>query len=69
MTEIITQSTLTCPYCGMSRTETMPTDSCLFFYDCNGCLEVLQPKDGHCCVFCTYGNVPCPSMQKGDCGK
>ena len=28
------QSTLTCPHCGHSSKETMPTDACRFFYDC-----------------------------------
>jgi len=41
----------------------MPTDACQFFYDCTGCGAVLRPKPGDCCVFCSYGTVPCPSIQ------
>ncbi|WP_309612207.1 GDCCVxC domain-containing (seleno)protein [Sphingomonas sp.] len=60
---VILQSTITCPQCGHSATETMPTDACQFFYDCTGCGAILRPKKGHCCVFCSYGSVPCPPIQ------
>ena len=56
-------STVICPYCGYVKTETMPADACQWFYDCAGCGEILQPKAGDCCVFCSYGDVPCPSIQ------
>lgn len=56
-------STITCPECGHSQTETMPTDACQFFYDCKGCGAFLKPKPGDCCVFCSYGSVPCPPVQ------
>jgi hypothetical protein len=61
---IITESTITCPFCGLSKTETMPTDACMFFYQCNGCGIRLRPKPGQCCVFCSYGTVPCPPRQQ-----
>jgi len=25
------------------------------------------PKKGDCCVYCSYGNVKCPPIQKGEC--
>jgi hypothetical protein len=56
-------STLTCPKCGGEALETMPTDACQFFYDCRHCGELLRPLKGHCCVFCSYGDVPCPPVQ------
>lgn len=58
------RSTLTCPHCGKQTTETMPTDACQFFYDCQGCGALLRPKEGDCCVFCSYGSVPCPPIQE-----
>lgn len=64
MTTIL-QSTLTCPACGTQATETMPTDACLYFYTCAGCDIRLKPKHGDCCVFCSYGSVPCPPIQEG----
>lgn len=57
-------STLTCPECGHVQAETMPTDACQYFYDCPGCQAVLRPKAGDCCVFCSYGDVPCPPIQQ-----
>lgn len=56
-------STLTCPVCGHAETEEMPLDACLFFYDCKACGTRLKPKPGDCCVFCSYGDVPCPPIQ------
>ena len=41
----------------------MPTDSCQFFYECNHCHAVLRLQPGDCCVFCSYADVKCPSMQ------
>jgi hypothetical protein len=61
MTEL--RSILTCPRCGHREAETMPTDACQFFYDCKGCGAVLRPLEGDCCVFCSYGTVPCPPIQ------
>ena len=43
----------------------MPTDACLFFHECAGCHALLRPKAGDCCVFCSYGSVPCPPIQTG----
>jgi hypothetical protein len=59
------QSTLTCPHCGHQATETMPMNACVAFYDCKGCGETLKPLPGSCCVFCSYGSVPCPPIQQG----
>jgi hypothetical protein len=64
-------STLTCPACSARSTETMPTDACQYFYDCPACGAMLKPKVGDCCVFCSYGDVPCPPIQsdgKACCG-
>lgn len=69
MNSFIIESTITCPDCGHSKTEEMPTDACQFFYECEQCKEVLKPKEGDCCVYCSYGSVPCPSIQQNNtCG-
>jgi len=60
---VILSSTITCPACGVAKAETMPVDACLFFYTCTGCGTRLRPKPGDCCVFCSYGSVPCPPVQ------
>jgi hypothetical protein len=60
---MILTSTITCPICGTASTETMPTDACQYFYDCAGCGKLLRPEPGDCCVFCSYGDMPCPPIQ------
>lgn len=61
--EPVLTSTITCPQCGHRQVETMPTNACQWFYDCRGCKVVLRPKPGDCCVFCSYGDTPCPPIQ------
>lgn len=56
-------SELTCPFCGHRSRDRMPTDACQFFYDCRGCGAVLKAQPGDCCVYCSYGTVPCPPIQ------
>jgi hypothetical protein len=70
-TNVILTSVLTCPSCGTSALEPMPTNLCVVYYECTGCRAALRPKRGDCCVFCSYGSVPCPPMQEssGCCGK
>jgi hypothetical protein len=63
-TGVILQSTITCRHCGHKKEETMPTDSCQFFYECENCKKTLKPKEGDCCVYCSYGTVPCPPIQE-----
>ena len=64
--QIQTMSKLTCPECGHQKTETMPIDACLFYYECEGCKTVLKPLRGDCCVFCSYGTVACPPIQESN---
>ena len=60
---IVTRSTITCPHCGTAKPEEMPRDACQIVYQCTSCGAVLRPKAGDCCVFCSYGSVPCPPIQ------
>ena len=64
--ELILESTITCPECDFESHEVMPTDACQYFYECKNCHTVLKPRDTHCCVFCSYGTVPCPPIQKNE---
>jgi len=56
-------ATLTCPHCGHKKTETMPTNACVHFYECSACRTILRPKPGDCCIFCSYGSSRCPPRQ------
>jgi hypothetical protein len=59
------ECTLTCPACGFRSSETMPVEECRFFHACAQCQAVMRPKPGDCCVFCSYGSLPCPPKQDG----
>jgi len=61
--EISLTSEITCPKCEFKKTETLPTDVCLLSYTCKKCQAVMHPKNGDCCIFCTYGSSKCPSKQ------
>lgn len=68
VSNVVLESTITCPVCGASREEQMPTDACQWFYECTACKTLLKPKAGDCCVFCSYGTVKCPPIQaEGQC--
>jgi hypothetical protein len=60
---------LTCPECGHESVETMPTNACVYFYECLGCGTLLRPKTGDCCVFCSFADTRCPprQAQASDC--
>ena len=60
---IILESEITCPDCSHKKAETMPTDACRWFYQCENCETLLKPKLGDCCVFCSYGTAKCPPVQ------
>jgi hypothetical protein len=63
MTDAVLHSVITCPHCGFAQREAMPIDACRIFYDCRHCGAQLRPKAGDCCVFCSFGSVPCPPKQ------
>ena len=64
MKGVVLESVLTCPHCGFAKLETMPTDACQFFYECTNCKTLLRPNAGDCCVFCSFGSVKCPPIQR-----
>ena len=67
--EITYTSKLTCPECGFWERLEMTSDACEFFHTCSKCKALLKPKQGDCCVFCSYGDSPCPPIQIDRIGK
>ncbi len=63
--KILLESVITCPNCSYKKTELMPEDACVYFYNCENCKVRLQPEKGDCCVFCSYGSIKCPPIQVG----
>lgn len=66
MHDTIKTSTITCLSCGDNSMETMEEDSCRYFWTCPNCGENVQPISGDCCVFCSYGDVSCPTVQQAE---
>ncbi|HLL95322.1 MAG TPA: GDCCVxC domain-containing (seleno)protein [Spirosoma sp.] len=65
---VITEADITCPNCGHQAAENMPTDVCMYFYECTNCHALLKPLSGDCCVFCSYSPVKCSPLQSaGSC--
>ena len=62
---MVLRSKVKCPHCGYEKVETMPTDYCQISYRCESCGNLLIPKKGDCCIFCSFGDEKCPSMQEG----
>ena len=60
---MVHETTIVCPECGRSQTETMPAATRQRLYSCKGCGAVLTPKSGDCCVYCSHSTSPCPSIQ------
>jgi len=62
---IETKAILTCPYCKTTYTLEMPTSFCQIMFSCKYCGENLTPREGECCVFCSYADKKCPPKQNG----
>lgn len=61
---IKTRAVLTCPKCGGKQEIAMPTNACQYFYKCESCGEIIKPKEGDCCVFCSFADSKCPPKQQ-----
>ncbi|MEX2088856.1 MAG: GDCCVxC domain-containing (seleno)protein [Bacteroidota bacterium] len=57
----VLESEITCPFCTYRKTELIPVDACVHFYECQHCHTMLKPAPGDCCVFCSYGTTKCPT--------
>ncbi|MEW6026913.1 MAG: GDCCVxC domain-containing (seleno)protein [Planctomycetota bacterium] len=63
---MIITSKFTCPKCGFKQVLEMPVDQCQVVYQCPRCRNLIVPKQGDDCIFCSYGNTPCPDKQITD---
>lgn len=61
--EVTLRCVITCPACGARAEEEMSMDACIFFYECRQCHQMLRPRQGDCCVFCSFGSARCPPEQ------
>ncbi len=61
---ILTVSTVSCPACGARQRELMPLIRCERIHYCFRCGTIARPKPSACCVYCAWGDVPCPPAQR-----
>lgn len=60
---MISDSILTCPHCDAVEKTEMPENTCQYSYTCQSCNTVIKTRKGECCVYCSYGDYPCPTAQ------
>ena len=62
MNTVKLQSIITCPNCGHRKEETMPTDSCQYFYECEKMQDRFKTKTGRLlCVLQLRNSALSPS--------
>ena len=52
-------SIVTCPECGHAKAEPDTGGEGRLIYQCTACRVLLRPKQGDCCVLCSYGDRTC----------
>jgi hypothetical protein len=68
MNEIIITTVICCPVCKFkSELRMIPNESKVFHF-CEECGAKLKPRPGDCCVYKSFGTVPCVSVQEGKAG-
>jgi hypothetical protein len=60
---VVLTTRVVCPSCGYAAEERMPVNACRYFYRCEGCGVLMKPRPGDCCVYCSFGEMPCPDRQ------
>ncbi|HIH33619.1 MAG TPA: hypothetical protein HA227_05225 [Candidatus Diapherotrites archaeon] len=50
---------LKCPKCGFEQELEIPESSCLQFFKCENCGELISAPNGECCVICAFSNKKC----------
>jgi hypothetical protein len=60
---VVYESVVAGPHCGHRSVERVPHNASHIRYDCKDCGTRMVPAARDCCAFCSYGTVPCPSVQ------
>ncbi len=56
-------SEVRCSTCEYTETIRMPKYATKTSFECTRCKCVMTPRHHSCCIFCSYGSVPCPRQQ------
>ncbi|HHC73719.1 MAG TPA: hypothetical protein ENK78_01405 [Thiothrix sp.] len=54
---------LRCPMCGHQESAEMPDHLSPQYYRCSQCKQQIRAPADACCIFCAYGDLPCPTAQ------
>nr|WP_305798625.1 GDCCVxC domain-containing (seleno)protein [Polynucleobacter sp. MWH-Braz-FAM2G] len=57
-------SNITCPHCLATESHPMPLGSSMHLYRCGSCNNILKPKSGDCCIYCSFGDMDCSSPEQ-----
>ncbi|MCW3076432.1 MAG: hypothetical protein JWO32_1041 [Bacteroidetes bacterium] len=57
------KSVVVCPVCKFKRELFMAANHFLKVYECEECNALLKTDKKQCCIFCSYGSVPCIPVQ------
>ncbi|MFD2178141.1 GDCCVxC domain-containing (seleno)protein [Veronia pacifica] len=57
------KTVITCPDCGFVSEELMDVTESVSCYHCRQCDSLIVTPAGECCVYCSFGDTPCPSSQ------
>lgn len=49
-----------CPQCHYMQVIDIPESSCLPFYQCEECKNIISAPADFCCVICAYSDKKCP---------
>ncbi|MEI6183494.1 MAG: GDCCVxC domain-containing (seleno)protein [Polynucleobacter sp.] len=60
----IQRSTITCPHCEATEALEIPRGTSQHLYRCRACSNILKPKSGDCCIFCSFGDLDCSSAEQ-----
>jgi YHS domain-containing protein len=52
-----------CPHCARTFEAEMPISICLLRITCPMCGREIEPREGDCCVFCSWADNGCPMSQ------
>jgi hypothetical protein len=56
-------SVLQCTGCGFTQEFEMPQYASRKHFYCPDCRKAHQSRKEECCIYCSYGSVPCPQQQ------
>ncbi len=60
---MILESILTCPNCSHQKQEKLLENTFPTRFRCGNCQEMAEVKLGDCCIYCSFGDIPCLQSQ------